>query len=115
MALSNSVLVVTPPPSDSSISAVSGREPVVIRDGLHEILELLPTVPKLHKLIGSLRGREYDESDEVAYNDPQKVGSLSIHLHDVLNAINCGRTRATILTRTPRMRYKRVTRNWIVG
>ncbi|EKM80114.1 hypothetical protein AGABI1DRAFT_91394 [Agaricus bisporus var. burnettii JB137-S8] len=68
VALSNSVLVVTPPSSGSSISTTSGREPVVIRDELHEILEISPSVPKLHGLISQLRGKEYDESDEVEDN-----------------------------------------------
>ncbi|KAJ3570205.1 hypothetical protein NP233_g4564 [Leucocoprinus birnbaumii] len=58
VALSNSVLVVTP---DSAIS--SEREAVGIRDELHEILEIAPTVPKLHKLTTLLRGGEYDDSD----------------------------------------------------
>ncbi|KXN89658.1 putative sister chromatid cohesion protein DCC1 [Leucoagaricus sp. SymC.cos] len=64
VALSNSVLVVTPSAHDFSLSNVSGREAVAIRDELHEILELIPTVPRLYKLAGLLRGREYDESDE---------------------------------------------------
>ncbi|KAF9446941.1 hypothetical protein P691DRAFT_803234 [Macrolepiota fuliginosa MF-IS2] len=72
VALSNSVLVVTAPSSGSSIDNVNGGEPAVIRDELHEILELLPTVPRLHRLIGLLRGREYDESDETSYSDSQK-------------------------------------------
>jgi sister chromatid cohesion protein DCC1 len=69
VALSNSVLVVTPSwGGSSSINTTSGREPVVIRDELHEILELAPSVPKLHGLISLLRGKEYNESDEVEDN-----------------------------------------------
>lgn len=37
---------------------------MTIRDELHEILELVPCVPRLHKLNGLLRGREYDEGHE---------------------------------------------------
>jgi sister chromatid cohesion protein DCC1 len=81
VALSNSVLVVTPPPVlDSPLSIAGEREAVVIRDELHEILEVSPTVPKLHKLIGLLRGREYDESDQS--DSPSKVrgvGDISWH------------------------------------
>lgn len=55
--LSNTVLVVTPSRSDPDGT-------VHIRDQLHEILELVPVVPKLHKLSILLRDMEYDEGDE---------------------------------------------------
>lgn len=57
VVLSNTVLVVTP-----SRSNPDGT--VHIRDQLHEILELVPAVPKLYKLSVLLRGMEYDEGDE---------------------------------------------------
>ncbi|OJA14423.1 hypothetical protein AZE42_06433 [Rhizopogon vesiculosus] len=57
VALSNTVLVVTPSRSDPDGT-------VHIRDQLHEILELAPAVPKLHKLSVLLRDMEYDEGDE---------------------------------------------------
>ncbi|KAG2132008.1 sister chromatid cohesion protein Dcc1 [Suillus bovinus] len=57
VVLSNTVLVVTPSRSDPDGT-------VHIRDQLHEILELVPMVPKLHKLSILLRGMEYDEGDE---------------------------------------------------
>ncbi|KAF8238753.1 hypothetical protein L208DRAFT_1354508 [Tricholoma matsutake] len=56
--LSNSVLVVTSPPDGSSDYGV------VIRDQVSEIMELTPSVPKLHKLAITSRGREYDEGQE---------------------------------------------------
>lgn len=37
---------------------------IVIRDQLNEVMELLPTVPRLHKLTSLLRGLEYDEGQE---------------------------------------------------
>ena len=37
---------------------------IVIRDQLNEIIELVPTVPKLHKLTSLLRGLEYDAGHE---------------------------------------------------
>ncbi|KAG5648993.1 hypothetical protein DXG03_000342 [Asterophora parasitica] len=37
---------------------------VVIRDQINEILELTPSVPKLHTLTALLRGREYDDGQE---------------------------------------------------
>jgi sister chromatid cohesion protein DCC1 len=55
VVLSNSVLVVTP---------TSNAKEVVIRDQLHEILEPVPCLPKLHKLASLLRGREYDDGHE---------------------------------------------------
>ncbi|KAG2078863.1 hypothetical protein BDR04DRAFT_996880 [Suillus decipiens] len=57
VVLSNTVLVVTPSRSDPDGT-------VHIRDQLHEILELAPVVPKLHKLSILLRDMEYDEGDE---------------------------------------------------
>lgn len=35
-----------------------------VRDQLHEVLEVVPSVPKLHKLAVLLRGMEYDEGDD---------------------------------------------------
>ena len=37
---------------------------VFIRDQLSEVIELVPSVPRLHKLNSLLRGREYDEGHE---------------------------------------------------
>lgn len=62
VGLSNSVLVITPPP-DAFASKFTDNG-VVIRDQLNEIIELAPIVPKLHKLSTLLRGREYDEEHE---------------------------------------------------
>jgi hypothetical protein len=50
-------MVVTPSRSDPDGT-------VHIRDQLHEILELVPVVPKLHRLSILLRDMEYDEGDE---------------------------------------------------
>ncbi|CCM05006.1 uncharacterized protein FIBRA_07205 [Fibroporia radiculosa] len=63
VVLSNSVLVVTPGPLAVDESGM-GREAAVIRDQLSEILELVPSVPKLHKLDTLLRGAEYGEEHE---------------------------------------------------
>jgi sister chromatid cohesion protein DCC1 len=62
VVLSNSVLVVTSPPNASS--AEFSNDDVVIRDQVNEIMELTPSVPKLHKLAALLRGREYDEGED---------------------------------------------------
>lgn len=69
IVLSNSVLVVTRDPGDAEAEPDTTADPVsvadvVIRDQLCEILELVPSVPRLHKLNGLLRGREYDEGHE---------------------------------------------------
>ena len=61
--LSNSVLIVTPPP-DASLADFP-KEAVVICDQVNEIIELTPTLPKLHQLSALLRGREYDEAQQV--------------------------------------------------
>ncbi|TFY76699.1 hypothetical protein EWM64_g7313 [Hericium alpestre] len=63
VVLSNSVLVMTPPKRDT-VEADGDREAVVIRDTLGEILELVPAVPKLHRLKGLLRGMEWEEGHE---------------------------------------------------
>ncbi|KAF9495387.1 hypothetical protein BDN71DRAFT_1447540 [Pleurotus eryngii] len=88
VVLSNSVLVVTQPPTSTcsgSPSATAGgvrdestvdpSDTVVIRDTLNEIIELAPTVPKLYKLNGLLRGREYNDSsvDEDVVSTREKV------------------------------------------
>jgi hypothetical protein len=57
VALSNTVLVVTPSRTDPGGT-------VHVRDQLHEVLEVVPSVPKLHTLSVRLRGMEYDEGDE---------------------------------------------------
>lgn len=60
VVLSNSVLVVTPPVGASG----NPDTDVVIQDTIHEVLELIPTLPRLQRLNGMLRGREYDEGHD---------------------------------------------------
>lgn len=55
--LSNTLLVTTP-------SRTNPEGTINVRDQLHEVLELVPSVPKLHKLSVLLKGMEYDEGDE---------------------------------------------------
>jgi sister chromatid cohesion protein DCC1 len=62
VVLSNSILVVTSPP-DMSSSEFS-NDAVVIHDQVSEIMEITPSVPKLHKLSTLLGGREYDEGHD---------------------------------------------------
>jgi hypothetical protein len=76
--LSNSVLVITPPP-DAFASKFTDTG-VVIRDQLNEIIELAPIVPKLHKLSTLLRGREYD--DEEHDEDASSVRFRVLPEHD---------------------------------
>ncbi|PIL34002.1 hypothetical protein GSI_03710 [Ganoderma sinense ZZ0214-1] len=75
VVLSNSVCVVTP---DSSLQGADEDEPVevFIRDQLSEVIELVPSVPRLHKLKSLLRGQEYDEGheDEDMVSDDEDVG-----------------------------------------
>ncbi|KAI0720887.1 sister chromatid cohesion protein Dcc1 [Fomitopsis betulina] len=69
VVLSNSMVVATVGQADGSIPSV-----VVVRDQLHEIIELVPSIPRLHKLDTLLRGMEYDErsedADELYADDP---------------------------------------------
>ncbi|KAK7687152.1 hypothetical protein QCA50_009655 [Cerrena zonata] len=85
--LSNAVLVVTP--SQSGDAAPDA----VIRDQLHEIYELIPSVPRLQKLGSLLRGNEYNEGQEdedvdMSDNDrPTKRQRLTYHnAREVLQA-----------------------------
>jgi hypothetical protein len=55
VSLSNSVLVVTPG---------EVQDQIVIRDTSHELLQVAPILPKVYRLAGLLRGREYDEGRE---------------------------------------------------
>lgn len=71
VSLSNSILVATP-------GEVQDR--IVIRDTSHELLQVAPIIPKVHRLTGLLRGREYDEGredlDDAMVDDEQDTQSL---------------------------------------
>jgi len=62
IALSNTILVVTPIPDDPTSDFID--DAVVIRDQLNEVIELVPIVPNLHKLSAMIRDRQYDEGQE---------------------------------------------------
>jgi len=59
VTLSNNVLVVCPPPNGDGYS-----DQVVIQDSLKELLELVPTVPRLHRLKSLLKEYEWEEGHE---------------------------------------------------
>ncbi|KAK0453541.1 sister chromatid cohesion protein Dcc1 [Armillaria borealis] len=90
VVLSNSVLVVTPPnASDLDFSDDS----IVIRDQVNEILELAPTVPRLHKLSAMLRGNEYDEqSAEEDMDDDQETNRNRVMFEDARGVIQASDT-----------------------
>ena len=75
IGLSNTLLVVTPVPDDCASHFTD--DAVVIRDQLKEIIELTPSVPKLHKLSRVLKDRQYDESFEEDDEDDSVVGFLA--------------------------------------
>jgi sister chromatid cohesion protein DCC1 len=59
VTLSNSVLLVSPSPH------IDGSEnQVVIQDSLNELLELVPAVPKLHRMNVLLKEHEWEEGHE---------------------------------------------------
>lgn len=77
IGLSNTLLVVTPVP-DSDCIPQFVDDAVVIRDQLKEVIELTPSVPKLHKLSRLLKDRQYDErleeeEEEEAYGNDNMV------------------------------------------
>ncbi|KAH9056583.1 sister chromatid cohesion protein Dcc1 [Lactarius vividus] len=59
VVLSNSVLVISPP-SDAD----GNSDQVVIQDSLNELLELVPTVPRLHRLNTLLKEHVWEEGHE---------------------------------------------------
>ena len=79
VVLSNTVLVVTSP-ADNGPSSFS-EETVVISDQVKEIIELVPAVPKLHKLTSLLRGRVYDENDEMMESQDGPEESVRFPCH----------------------------------
>ena len=62
IGLSNTVLVVTPVPD--VCASDFAEDALIIRDQLNEIIELVPAVPKLHKLAAVIRDRQYGEGQE---------------------------------------------------
>ena len=69
VTLSNSVLLVSPSPH------VDGSEhQVVIQDSLNELLELVPAVPKLHRMNVLLKEHEWEEGHE----DDESFRAVSI-------------------------------------
>lgn len=62
IGLSNTFLVVTPVPDEHASKFVD--DALTIRDQVQEVIELIPCVPKLHKLTTLLRERQYDDATE---------------------------------------------------
>ena len=71
IGLSNTLLVVTPVPDDCASQFAD--DAIVIRDQLKEIIELTPSVPKLHKLSRLLKDRQYDAGLEEDDEDSDNV------------------------------------------
>lgn len=69
--MSNTLLVVTPVPDDCASQFAD--DAIVIRDQLKEIIELTPSVPKLHKLSRLLKDRQYDAGLEEDDEDSDNV------------------------------------------
>jgi sister chromatid cohesion protein DCC1 len=89
VSLSNSVLVVGPGEPEDQI---------VIRDTIHELLQFTLVLPKVHKLVGLLRGREYDEGREdldddalVGEQDSQNQQQVRPHVQLHWHAFNVQR------------------------
>ena len=57
------------------------EEEVVIRDTLHEFLELVPSVPKLQVLDVLLRGQQYDDGhDDEVMEDTRDEDDMPVSL-----------------------------------
>ncbi|KAF8482774.1 sister chromatid cohesion protein Dcc1 [Russula ochroleuca] len=69
VTLSNSVLVVSPVPHIDG-----GEDQVIIQDSLNELLELVPAVPKLHRMNVMLQEHEWEEGYEEEDEDESLEG-----------------------------------------
>lgn len=110
VSLSNSVLVATPG---------EVQDQIVIRDTSHELLQVAPILPKVHRLAGLLRGREYDEGredlDDDALDDEQDTQSQQqvrpppADLSGTRSTCHFERRRrGTSPTRRPLLKYRQV-------
>jgi hypothetical protein len=88
VSLSNSILVVTSPPD--ALSADFPDDAVVICDQVNEIIELAPSVPKLHTLSSILKGREYDDGQQDEdTQESNAVGYIDYLVHEFLFNLPC--------------------------
>ncbi|KAG6890540.1 hypothetical protein C0992_000800 [Termitomyces sp. T32_za158] len=85
VVLSNSILVVTPPPDASSLDFAD--DAVVIRDQVTEVLELAPAVPKLHTLSALLRGKEFDGDQFDDDGNAETTDATKVTYDDALQTI----------------------------
>jgi sister chromatid cohesion protein DCC1 len=114
VVLSNSVLVVTAP--STSANSPSKHQDVVIRDQLNEIIELVPSVPKLHRLNGLLKGMEYDEGlaeEQLSYDEDERPVSIFLLLrHSVcVTFIIIRQSGRNLPMRTPKQKFKQAILN----
>jgi sister chromatid cohesion protein DCC1 len=79
VTLSNSVLVVAPCPDNVD----SSEHQVVVQDSLNELLELVPAVPRLHRLNTLLKEHRWEEGHEEEEDNYNTVG-LHFELHRYL-------------------------------
>lgn len=71
VTLSNAVLVVSPCPD-----ADGSENRAIIQDSLNELLELVPAVPKLHRMNALLKEHEWEEGHEEDETFGTMVGTL---------------------------------------
>ena len=96
VTISNTAVIVTSPgysspkvssrdlPSTPASSApVAEYGDVVIRDQIHEILELVPTVPKLDRLDAILRQSQYNEDDDLYVDDERQVRLVPLCMEQI--------------------------------
>ena len=88
VTLSNSVLLVSPSPHIDGI-----ENQVVIQDSLKELLELVPAVPKLHRLNGLLKEHVWEEGHE----DEEDENLRAVSTRDRSHTHTAARLREIIL------------------
>ena len=108
IGLSNTLLVVTPVPDDCASQFAD--DAIAIRDQLKEIIELTPSVPKLHKLSRVLKDRQYDEGLEEDDEDDSLVG-FPAKTCSVLSLLKQALIRNATLMKMQEGMYRRAMQN----
>ncbi|KDQ53546.1 hypothetical protein JAAARDRAFT_197354 [Jaapia argillacea MUCL 33604] len=84
VVLSNSICIVTAPEYGEEVNdgdgEGEGKEVVVIRDQVSEVLEVVPCVPKLDRLGGLLKGLEYDIDGDLEEGGPEWDGDGDVEM-----------------------------------
>jgi sister chromatid cohesion protein DCC1 len=90
VTLSNSLLILTPcHPAEFDISDSDASNTLVVRDSVQQILECIPTVPKLDRLDALLRNAIYDpDADTEDFIPDLDAAGPDVEMSDIPNPVN---------------------------